>query len=69
MEKIRAKVLVINSADDERNPPELGILQKELKRIKDAQLYLIPASENTLGHSTTSQAKWWKEKFSQWFNQ
>jgi homoserine O-acetyltransferase len=69
LEKIRAKVLVINSADDERNPPELGILQKELKRIKDAQLYLIPASENTLGHSTTSQAKWWKEKFSQWFNQ
>jgi homoserine O-acetyltransferase len=66
LEKIKAKILVINSADDERNPPELGIMQKELKRIKSAELFLIPASEQTLGHSTTGQAKWWKEKLSQW---
>jgi len=66
LEKIKAKVLVINSADDERNPPELGIMQKELKRVKSAELYLIPASEQTSGHSTTGQAKWWKEKLSQW---
>jgi homoserine O-acetyltransferase len=66
LEKIKAKVLVINSADDERNPPELGIMQKELKRVKSSELYLIPASEQTLGHSTTGQAKWWKEKLSQW---
>jgi len=66
LEKIKAKVLVINSADDERNPPELGIMQKELKRVKSAELYLIPASEQTLGHSTTGQAKWWKEKLAQW---
>jgi len=67
LEKIQAKVLAINSEDDERNPPELGLMQKELKRIKGAQLYLIPASNDTLGHSTTSQSKWWVDKFSQWF--
>ena len=66
LEKIKAKVLVINSADDERNPPELGIIQKELKRVKSAELFLIPASDQTLGHSTTGQAKWWKDKLSQW---
>ena len=68
LEKIQAKVLVINSADDERNPPELGIMEKQLQRVKNAQLFLIPASEYTSGHSTTGQAKWWKEKFRQFFN-
>lgn len=66
LEKITAKVLVINSADDERNPPELGIMQKQLKRVSSAELYLIPASDQTWGHSTAGQAKWWKDKLSQW---
>jgi len=66
LEKIKAKVLVINSADDERNPPELGIMQKELKKVNGAELYLIPASDQTSGHSTTGQARWWKDKLSQW---
>jgi homoserine O-acetyltransferase len=60
LEKIEAKVLVINSEDDERNPPELGIMEKKLQQIQSAQLYLIPATDQTLGHSTTSQAKFWK---------
>ena len=51
--QIRAAVLAINSADDERNPPELGIMERELPRIKGARLYLIPASEETRGHGTT----------------
>ena len=59
---IEAKVLAINSEDDERNPIELGIMEKQLRKIKSAELYLIPASEQTLGHSTTSQAKWWKDQ-------
>ena len=59
---IQAKVLAINSEDDERNPPELGIMENQIKKMRSAQLYLIPASEKTAGHSTTSQAKWWKEK-------
>ena len=66
LEKIKAKVLAINAADDERNPPELGIIQKELKRVRGAELYLIPVSDQTMGHATTGQAKWWKEKHNQW---
>lgn len=62
LEKIKARVLAINSADDERNPPELGFMEKELPRIKNAKLYLIPASPETSGHSTTGQAKWWKKE-------
>jgi homoserine O-acetyltransferase len=50
---ITAKVLAINSADDERNPPETGITVAALKQIKSAQLYLIPASTETRGHGTT----------------
>ena len=64
--KIRAKVLVINSADDERNPPELGILEKEIKKVKGAQVFLIPASDQTSGHSTTGQARWWKDRVANW---
>lgn len=62
LEKITATVLAINSADDERNPIALNIMEKELKRIPHAKLYLIPASDQTTGHGTTSQAKWWKQE-------
>mgnify|MGYP000741728869 CR=1 FL=1 len=62
LEKITAQVFAINSADDERNPPELGFMEKELPRIKNAKLFLIPASPQTAGHSTTGQAKWWKKE-------
>jgi homoserine O-acetyltransferase len=54
--------LAINSEDDERNPPSLGLMNKILPRIPDAKLYLIPASPQTSGHGTTGQAKWWKEQ-------
>jgi homoserine O-acetyltransferase len=60
--KIKATVLAINSADDERNPPELGVMQKALERIPNARLLLIPASAQTSGHGTTGQAKWWKQE-------
>jgi hypothetical protein len=53
-------MLAINSADDERNPPELGIVERELKRVKNGRLFLIPASEETRGHGTTGMAKFWK---------
>jgi homoserine O-acetyltransferase/O-succinyltransferase len=62
LEQIHANVLVINSADDERNPPETGIMERELKRIKHAQLFLIPASEETRGHLTTAFPKFWKQQ-------
>jgi homoserine O-acetyltransferase len=60
LERISAVVLAINSVDDERNPPETGIMERELKRVKNARLYLIPASEDTRGHVTVFFAKFWK---------
>jgi homoserine O-acetyltransferase/O-succinyltransferase len=60
LERIQAHLLAINSADDERNPPELGIMEPLMKRIKNGQLYLIPASNETRGHGTTGMAKLWK---------
>jgi homoserine O-acetyltransferase/O-succinyltransferase len=62
LERIQAVLLAINSADDERNPPETGLMERELKRVKNARLYLIPASEETRGHGTTGMAKFWKQQ-------
>jgi homoserine O-acetyltransferase/O-succinyltransferase len=62
LEKIEATVLAINSADDERNPPETGVTAEALKRIKNAHLYLIPASAETRGHTTTGNAKFYAEQ-------
>jgi len=62
LEKIQAALLAINSADDERNPPETGIMEREIKRVKNGRLYLIPASEDTRGHGTTGMAKLWKQQ-------
>ena len=61
LEKIKATVLAINSADDERNPPSLGLMEKALQRMPTTRLFLIPASDQTSGHGTTGQAKWWKD--------
>jgi homoserine O-acetyltransferase len=60
LERITAPVLAINSADDERNPPESGIMERELKRLKNARLYLIPATAETRGHGTTGLPVFWK---------
>ena len=60
LDNIKARLLAINSADDERNPPELGILEREIKRIKNGRYLLIPGSEETRGHGTTGMAKLWK---------
>jgi homoserine O-acetyltransferase len=62
LERIQAAVLIINAADDERNPPETGLVEREIKRIKNARLHLIPASEETRGHGTTGLAKFWKQQ-------
>lgn len=53
LEKIEAQLLVINSADDERNPPETGVLEQAMKRVKNGKVLLIPASAETGGHGTT----------------
>jgi homoserine O-acetyltransferase len=62
LEKIDATVLAINAADDERNPPETGLMDGALKRIKNAKLLLIPASNDSRGHLTTGSAKFYKQQ-------
>jgi homoserine O-acetyltransferase/O-succinyltransferase len=62
LERIRANLLAINSADDERNPPETGLMDAALKRVKSGRLYLIPASPETAGHGTTGNARFWKQQ-------
>jgi len=62
LERIEATLLAINSADDERNPPETGITDAALKHVKNGRLYLIPASTETRGHLTTGNAKFYKQQ-------
>lgn len=57
--KIEAAVLLINSADDERNPVETGVTERAMKKVKNGQTYLIPASAETAGHGTTGMATFW----------
>ncbi|MCI0743345.1 MAG: hypothetical protein L0Y72_30320, partial [Gemmataceae bacterium] len=60
LEKIRAPLLAINFADDLINPPELGILEKEIKRVPNGRAILIPQSADTVGHGTHTKASVWK---------
>ncbi len=66
LERIRAAVLVINSADDERNPPETGITEAAIKRIPNARIHLIPASAQTRGHGTTANASFYQAELGRW---
>jgi homoserine O-acetyltransferase len=61
LEKIKARLIAINSADDEVNPPELGILERTIQRVKNGRYVLIPTSDETRGHGTHSIAKLWKQ--------
>jgi homoserine O-acetyltransferase/O-succinyltransferase len=62
LEKIQAHLLAINAADDERNPPETGLMDAALKRVKNGRLHLISASEQTSGHLTTGNARHYKQQ-------
>jgi homoserine O-acetyltransferase len=61
LEKITAPVMWINSADDFINPPDLGIAEQQVKRLKNGKFVLIPASEQTHGHGTHTFAAIWKQ--------
>jgi len=61
LEKIEAALLLINAADDERNPPETGVTDAALKQVKNGRLFLIPASSETRGHLTTGNAAFYKK--------
>ena len=60
LERIKAPLFAINSADDEVNPPELGILEREIKRVPRGRYILIPTSDETRGHGTHSRPTVWK---------
>jgi homoserine O-acetyltransferase/O-succinyltransferase len=62
LERITAPLLLINSADDERNPPETGVTEAAMKRVRNGRLLLIPASEDTRGHATTGMARFYAEE-------
>ena len=59
LDRIAVPVLAINSADDERNPPETGVTEAALSRLPHGELFLIPASAETRGHGTTGFARFW----------
>jgi homoserine O-acetyltransferase len=61
LEKISAPLLAINTGDDLINPPELGILQREIGRVAHGRALLIPADSRTVGHSTHTKAAVWKD--------
>lgn len=60
LEKIQAPLLAINSADDQVNPPELGIAEKEIRRVKRGRFVLLPITDYTRGHGTHSLPEIWK---------
>ena len=61
LEKISAGLIAVNSADDEINPPELGIMEREIRRVPHGRYVLIPASEKTHGHGSHTWAALWKD--------
>jgi len=60
LEKIRAPLFAINSADDAVNPPELGILERTIKRVKHGRYILLPISDETRGHGTHTLPAIWQ---------
>ena len=65
LEKIKVPVTLVNSADDFINPPELGIAEREIKRLKGGRFVLLPVSEQTHGHGTHTWAALWQNDLAQ----
>jgi homoserine O-acetyltransferase len=60
LDKITAPVMFINSADDFINPPELGIAEREIKKVRRGRFALLPISDQTHGHGTHTDAAVWQ---------
>ena len=60
LEKIQARLLAINSVDDERNPPELGVMEQAIARVKNARYVLLPLTSASRGHGTTGNPATWE---------
>lgn len=59
--KIKARLVAINSADDLINPPELRVLERDIKRVKHGKAIVIPYSDKTVGHGSHTKAVLWKK--------
>ncbi|MFY9529251.1 MAG: alpha/beta fold hydrolase [Candidatus Acidiferrales bacterium] len=65
LEKITAHVMYVNSADDFINPPELGVAEREIKKVKNGRFVLLPVSDQTHGHGTHTWAAVWQQYLKQ----
>jgi len=61
LDRIGAPVMFVNSADDLINPPELGIAEREIKKVKRGRFVLLPITAETQGHGTHSLPAVWKQ--------
>jgi homoserine O-acetyltransferase len=61
LERITAPLLFVNFADDFINPPELGIAERSMARVKNGRFVLVPASTETQGHGTHTAAVFWRD--------
>src|SRR5262245_273653 len=61
LDKISAPLLAVNFADDLINPPELAILEREIKRVKNGKAVVVPIGPETIGHGTHTKAAVWKQ--------
>jgi homoserine O-acetyltransferase/O-succinyltransferase len=68
LERIRAPLLAINSADDLINSPELGILEREIKRVPKGRAVVLPFTPDTRGHGTHTIATVWKKYLEELLN-
>jgi homoserine O-acetyltransferase len=62
LERIQVPLLAVNSADDLINPPELGILEREIRRVPHGRAVVLPLSDQTRGHGTHTLAALWKDQ-------
>lgn len=69
LERITAPLLAINSADDLINPPELGILEREIKRVPHSRAILLPLSDQTVGHGSHTKAVLWEADLREFLRQ
>ena len=65
LDKIRAPLMAVNFADDLINPPELGILESEIKRVPHGRAVTLPLSDKTRGHGSHTLANLWKNELQQ----
>ncbi len=62
LEQIKAPLVAINFEDDLINPPELGVLEREIRRVRRGKALVVPRSDRTRGHGTHTLAAVWKDQ-------